>query len=58
MYETQKERNVYVKYVKPMLNIENHHAMLCFGNKVNAAFILNNFDHVYSRDWLNLEIYI
>ena len=27
-------------------NYENHHVMTCTGNKVNAIFIPNNFDHV------------
>ena len=26
--------------------IENHHVMTCIGNRTNAAFIPDNFDHV------------
>ena len=27
-------------------NYENHHVMTCTGNRVNATFIPDNFDHV------------
>ena len=30
-----------------LCNYENHHVMICIGNKVNATYIPDNFDHVW-----------